>query len=116
MFDLNDDNFEEFAIANYDNPNCVSVLEFLDDLKKIRYIKRLLNKYAEKRELKERLILNHIIFLTNVFGVYGTVNMLTYKIDDDQVPFLNSFLVFLNYYDSSVEHDLDLLDRLKELI
>lgn len=116
MFDLNDDNFEEFAIANYDNPNCVSVLEFLDDLKKIRYIKRLLNKYAEKRELKERLILNHIIFLTNVFGIYGTVNMLTYKIDDDQVPFLNSFLVFLNYYDSSVEHDLDLLDRLKELI
>ena len=92
------------------------VNEFLDDLKKIRYIKRLLNKYAEKRELKERLILNHIIFLTNVFGVYGTVNMLTYKIDDDQVPFLNSFLVFLNYYDSSVEHDLDLLDRLKELI
>lgn len=116
MFDLNDDNFEEFAIANYDNPNCVSVLEFLDDLKKIRYIKRLLNKYAEKRELKERLILNHIIFLTNVFGIYGTVSMLTYKIDDDQVPFLNSFLVFLNYYDSSVEHDLDLLDRLKELI
>jgi len=116
MFDLNDDNFEEFAIANYDNPNCVSVLEFLDDLKKIRYIKRLLNKYAEKRELKERLILNHIIFLTNVFGVYGTVNMLTYKIDDDQVPFLNSFFVFLNYYDSNVEHDLDLLDRLKELI
>lgn len=116
MFDINDDNFEEFAIANYDNPNCVSVLEFLDDLKKIRYIKRLLNKYAEKGELKERLILNHIIFLSNVFGVYGTVNMLSFKIDPNHVIYLNSFFVYLNFYEPTVEHDLELFNRIKELI
>ena len=117
MFEkLTNDNITMFAIKHYDNPQCEGELEFHDDMKRFKYIKRLLRKYQDSGELKERLILNHIIFLTNVFGVYGTVNMLTYKIDDDQVPFLNSFLVFLNYYDSSVEHDLDLLDRLKELI
>ncbi len=54
---LNNDNFDEYAVSNYINPNCVSVLEFLDDLKIIKYIKRLINKYVDKDELKERLIL-----------------------------------------------------------
>ena len=65
---LCDDDFDSYAISNYQNPNCVSVLEFLDDLNRIKYVKRLLNKYIDKGELRERLILNHIIFLCNVFG------------------------------------------------
>jgi len=116
MYPLDDDNFEEFAIANYNNPNCVSVLEFLDDLKKIRYVKRLINKYAEKRELRERLILNHIIFLSNVFGVNGTVTMLRFKVEDKNLAILNSFFIFLNYCDILVEYDEDLLFRLREKI
>ena len=81
MSTLNNDNFDEYAVSNYINPNCVSVLEFLDDLKIIKYIKRLINKYADKQELKERLILNHIISLSNVFGVEATTITVEVNID-----------------------------------
>lgn len=104
---LNEDTFDEYAVKNYRNPNCVSILEFLDDLKTIKYIKRLINKYIVQRDLKERLILNHIISLSNVFGVEATANMLYYKIDKDHHDVLNAFLVFLNYVDPK---DIDVLD------
>jgi hypothetical protein len=94
---LNNDNFDEYAVSNYFNPNCISVLEFLDDLKIIKYIKRLINKYVDKKELKERLILNHIISLSNVFGVEATVDMLRFKIDSENHDVLNAFLVYLEY-------------------
>lgn len=118
MIILDEENFEEFAIANYNNPNCVSVLEFLDDLKKIRYIKRLIKKYAEKSELRERLILNHIIFLSNVFGVDATVTMLKYKVGNAHQDILNSFFIYLNYYDEesaqNVKYDILVLKKIKE--
>lgn len=113
---LNDDNFEEYAINNYRNPNCISVLEFLDDLKKIKYIKRLINKYQEKDGLKDRLILNHIIFLSNVFGVEATVEMLRFKIDNSTIQILNSFLVYLEYASDDCVYDADLLERIKKNI
>ena len=65
---LNEDNFLLYAAKHYDNPQCSSTEEFYDDLKKFKYIKRLFNKYAETGELKERLILNHIRVVTNVFS------------------------------------------------
>lgn len=107
LTELNDDNFDEYAISNYKNPNCTSVLEFLDDLKTIKYIKRLINKYVDKSELKERLILNHIISLSNVFGVEATVSMLWFKIEKQNHDVLNAFFVYLKYVDLK---DLDLLD------
>ena len=107
MSKLNNDNFDEYAVSNYINPNCVSVLEFLDDLKIIKYIKRLINKYADKQELKERLILNHIISLSNVFGVEATVNMLRFKMDKKHHDILNAFLLHLEYLNLE---DVDLLD------
>lgn len=107
LIELNDDNFDEYAVSNYINPNCISVLEFLDDLKIIKYIKRLINKYSNKNELKDRLILNHIISLSNVFGVEATVNMLRFKIDKENHDVLNSFLVYLKYIDLQ---DVDVLD------
>lgn len=117
---LTDDNFDEYAIKNYKNPNCVSVLEFLDDLKKIKYIKRLINKYAEKGELRDRLILNHIIFLSNVFGVESTVEMLRFRINDHQHKVLNSFLLYLNYLSNEEIHlydyDKSLYEYLKKTI
>lgn len=100
----NEDEFDEYAINNYRNPNCISVLEYLEDLNKIKYIKRLVNKYAEKNELRERLILNHIIFLSNVFGAEATVHMLTFKIEEKNKHILNSFLIFLNYI--TIENNL----------
>lgn len=107
MHFLNDDNFDEYAVSNYRNPNCISVLEFLDDLKTIKYIKRLINKYADKRELKERLILNHIISLSNVFGVEATTNMLWFKVEKKNHDILNAFFLHLQYVDVK---DLDVLD------
>ena len=118
MFTLNNDNFDEYAVSNYLNPNCISVLEFLDDLKIIKYIKRLINKYVDKKELKERLILNHIISLSNVFGVEAAVNMLRFKIDADHHDVLNAFLIYLEYVKlEDVEVlDLALYNKLKKVI
>ena len=118
MSTLNDDNFDEYAVSNYFNPNCISVLEFLDDLKIIKYIKRLINKYVDKKELKERLILNHIISLSNVFGVEATVNMLRFKIDSENHDVLNAFLVYLNYVklEDVKVLDLALYNKLKKSI
>jgi len=107
MTELNDDNFDEYAVSNYRNPNCISVLEFLDDLKTIKYIKRLLNKYSEKKELKERLLMNHIISLSNVFGVDATVKMLKFKVEKKNHDILNAFLLYLSYVETK---DLDVLD------
>lgn len=118
MSKLNNDNFDEYAVSNYINPNCVSVLEFLDDLKIIKYIKRLINKYAGKRELKERLILNHIISLSNVFGVEATVNMLMFRIDRKHHHILSAFFVYLDYIElENLEVlDLGLYNKLKKII
>tara|TARA_R100001509_G_scaffold128645_1_gene82020 strand:+ start:162 stop:518 length:357 start_codon:yes stop_codon:yes gene_type:complete len=114
---LSDENFEEYVVSSYKNPNCVSILEFLDDLKKIQYIKRLLNKYSDKGELKERLILNHIILLSNVFGVEATASILNHKVDKKSKAVINSFLMHLKYIENdNVEYDEELLKRLKEKI
>ena len=113
----NEDEFDEYAINNYRNPNCISVLEYLEDLNKIKYIKRLINKYAEKDELRERLILNHIIFLSNVFGVEATVNMLRFKIGDKNKYILDSFLIFLGYIaNKEVLYDDQLLKEIQKRV
>ena len=114
---ITDDEFETYAINNYRNLNCVSVLEFLEDLNKIKYIKRLINKYAEKNELRERLILNHIIFLSNVFGAEATAHMLTFKIEDKNKYILNSFLIFLGYIpNTNVLYDEPLLTEIQKRV
>lgn len=96
MFDLNDDNFLIYAAKSYDRPHILQS-EFEDDLKRLKYVKRLLRKYRQTSELKERLVLNHVIVLANVFGVDSTVNMLFYKCDPEDYPILKTLLLFLNY-------------------
>jgi hypothetical protein len=71
--------------------------EFEDDMKRLKYIKRLIKRYRTTGELKERLILNHIIVLSNVFGTEATVRMLFYKFDPEDYSILHTFLIFLNY-------------------
>lgn len=98
MYDnLNDDNFTMFAMKNYENPHCTDVLEFQDDLKRIRYIRRLFSKYEQTGDLKDRLVLNHLIILYNVFDAKAATKMLILKLDD-QLHYLKPFLVFLNYW------------------
>ena len=67
-----------YAIKNYDNPHCEGEKEFEDDLKRFKYIKRLLRKYYDTKVLKERLLLNHIIVLNNVFGIQMLVQLCYY--------------------------------------
>ena len=71
--DLNEDNFTLFAIRYYDNPQCTSTEEFYEDIRRFRYLKRLLKRYVKTGELRERLILNHLIVLSNLFGVNNTI-------------------------------------------
>jgi len=96
-FELNEDNFLLYAIKHYDNPNCRGMNEFLDDLKKFKYLKRLFRKYSATNDLKERLILNHLIVIYNLFGAEAATKMLFYKIEKKYWPHLKTFLVFLNY-------------------
>ena len=93
---LNDDNFMIYAMKAYDRPNCI-MSEFEDDLSRIKYIKRLIKRYKTTGELKERLILNHIIILSNVFGVEVSVRMLFFKLDKADYDVLKTFLLFLNF-------------------
>lgn len=91
---LNESNFLVYAMHHYDNPQCYSLTEFEEDLKKFLYLKKLLSRYRKDGELRERLILNHIIVLYNVFGDSAT-NMLFYKVDRDCWDSLVTFLVYL---------------------
>ena len=81
---------------HYNNPQCECEKEFEDDLKRFKYIKRLLRKYHETGILKERLLLNHLIVLHNVFGSDAVSTLLLYKIQEEYWPTLKSFLLFLN--------------------
>ena len=101
--DLNEENFTLFAIRHYDNPQCTSTEEFYEDIRRFRYLKRLLKRYHRTGELRERLILNHLIILSNVFGVSNAIRMLQYKIDDDYWPVLKTCLLYLDYIDEEWE-------------
>ena len=95
--ELNDDNYLIFAIKHYDNPSCIDEQEFLDDMKRFKYLKRLFRKYDTSKELKSRLIINHIIVLANVFGVDAATTLLFFKIDRQHWPILKTILVYLHY-------------------
>jgi hypothetical protein len=91
---LDDENFILFAAKHYDNPQCYESEEFYDDLKRFKYLKRLFGKYEESGELRERLVLNHLIILYNVFGNEAT-KMLFYKLTG-YYHYLTPFLILLN--------------------
>ena len=93
--ELNESNYMLFAIKFYDNPQAVTKDDFEADLKRIRYIKRLLKRYKNTGELKIHLILNHLIILFNVFHE-AAVPLLFYNLEEDLWPSIKSFLVFLN--------------------
>ena len=117
--DLNEENFTLFAIRHYDNPQCTSTEEFYEDIRRFRYLKRLLKRYYRTGELRERLILNHIIILSNVFGVSNAIRMLQYKIDGDYWPVLKTCLLYLDYINEEWETEIPLdsktIERMRKL-
>jgi len=113
------DNVMMFAIKHYDNPQCEGEKEFHDDMKRFKYIKRLLRKYKETKLLKERLLLNHIIILNNLFGPEACVTLLLFKIQKEYWETLKSFLLFLNMIRedelSEIKENKDVLNVLRKL-
>lgn len=100
---LDNANFILYAAKHYNNPQCFDTEEFLDDLKRFKYLKRLFGKYEETGELRERLILNHITILYNVFGDHAT-RMLFLKLENYS-SCLKPFIVLLNYMPDKVRID-----------
>ena len=120
IFDtLNRRNFELFAAQNYNNPECIDIEEFKEDLARFKYLKRLLRRYEVNDELQVRLILNHVIVIYNVFGIEAANKMIWYKIEPEHWTYIKPFLVFLNYLpiDEKVEVALDpyIVDMLREI-
>jgi hypothetical protein len=102
MFDdLNDDNFLIYAMKCYVSPHYI-MSEFDGDLKRTKYLKRLFRRYKVTKVLKERLILNHIILLNNVFGIEATSRILFYKTDERDYDILKTFLAYLNILPNEV--------------
>ena len=94
--ELNENNYMLFAIKFYDNPHALTKEEFEDDLKRIKYVKRLLKRYKNTGVLKTHLILNHLTVLFNVFGE-AAVPLLFYNLEEDLWPAIKSFLMFLRH-------------------
>ena len=93
---LTHETIDLFALKHYDNRGA-SKEEFEDDLKRFKYLKRLFRKYETSGELKLRLIINHIIILSNVFGVDATTTLLFFKIEVEHWSLLKTFLVYLHF-------------------
>ena len=92
-----------YVIMSYNNPQCVDLEEFEDDIKIPKYIKRLINRYSSMGELKERLILNHIILFYNVFYCEAATRILFFKMEESDYSVLKTFLTYLNFMPETVE-------------
>lgn len=122
MIDLNDENFLIFAIKNYNNPGCEGLADLEEDLKRFKYIKRLFRRYEKNGVLSERLIINHLVVLYNVFGSSAT-KMLFFKIEEEYWAVMKSFLVYLNRIpieqiggtEPHIPLDANVLDTLRKL-
>lgn len=128
MFEvLTDENIHLYEVKCYETPNCI-ISEFENDIKHIKYIKRLLKKYKSTKGIKERLILNHIICLANVFGVEATVRILFFHLDFKDYSALKTFLLYLSYMpdiikgikgcnivSSKIPINIEILNKLEEI-
>lgn len=117
MFEkLTNDNITMFAIKHYDNPQCEGEVEFHDDMKRFKYIKRLLRKYQDSGELKERLILNHLIVVFNVFGAEAGSTLLLFKLEPEFWGVLKTFMVFLNMLPEGELEEVDEVEEIKKVL
>jgi hypothetical protein len=96
MFDeLNNDNIMMYAVKAYDKPNCI-LSEFKEDMKRFNYLKRLFKRYRKYEELREQLVLNHLVVICNVFGPEVASRLLFFKMAKDDYPALKTYMLFLN--------------------
>lgn len=116
MVKLTEENLYLYAAKHYYNPKFIDAEEFEEDLKRFKYIKRLLNRYLESGKLSERLILNHLIVVFNVFGIEAGLNILDLKLNEKHWPLINPFLNFLGAIgDAKVDVDHTVVDALRKI-
>lgn len=117
--ELNKNNLLVYAAKHYYTPRCIDGEEFFEDLKRFKYIKRLLNRYTETGVLAERLILNHLIVIFNVFGYEAGLKILEMKITEDHWNALKPFLIFLkairNDQYTNIEMDKNVVEKLRKI-
>lgn len=94
--ELSEKNFALYAARNYINPRCLDAEEFEEDLTRFKYLKRLFSRYKDKQELQERLILNHLTVIHNMFSLQAATEMCFFKTDKAVWPALKTFLLYLN--------------------
>ena len=115
---LTPETIDLFALRHYDNRGA-SKEEFEDDLKRFKYLKRLFRKYDTSKDFKSRLIINHVIILSNVFGVDAATTLLFFKIDKQHWSILKTILIFLNYMPEDemidLETDQNVMEELKRI-
>ena len=95
--ELTEKNLLLYAAKHYSNPKFSDIDDFHEDLKRFKYIKRLLNRYLETDDLSERLILNHLIVIFNMFGIEAALNILDLKLEEKHWPVIKPFLIYLKY-------------------
>jgi hypothetical protein len=116
---LTNDKLFLYAAKHYYNPRFSDIEEFFEDLKRFRYIKRLINRYLERGIFPDRLLLNHIIIIFNVFGVEASLKILELKLDKNHWPVIKPILLYLNYIRNDqytgIDMDQDVIDFLRKL-
>jgi|TARA_R110000803_G_scaffold72306_1_gene135948 hypothetical protein len=119
MLQLTKDNLTLYAAQHYVNPLCIDSEEFFEDLKKFKYVKRLLNRYRDTGVLSERLILNHLIVIFNVFGYQAGLDILELKVELEHWGTLKPFLIFLkainNTEYTNIEMDKVVVESLRAI-
>ena len=117
--ELTENNLILFAAQNYRKPNFSDIEEFYEDLKRFKYVKRLINRYLEHDELAERLILNHIIIICNSFTIPGALKILELKLQDKHWPIIKPLLIYLNYIKNDqytgIEMDKTVIKKLRKI-
>lgn len=117
--ELTEENLFLYAAKHYYNPKYIEAEEFYEDLKRFKYIKRLLNRYLESGNLSERLILNHVIVVFNVFGIEAGLNILELKLEEKHWPLIKPFLIFLKYIRNdqytNIPMDQTIVDALRKI-
>jgi hypothetical protein len=113
FYKLTAKNFAAYAIKHYDDPQCEDMDDFYEDLRRFRYLKRLLFRYYQHDELRERLMLNHLICIFNVFGYDASMRMLKFKIKDVEYwSSIKTMLLYLGYVEEGFEVEVPIDEKL----
>ena len=114
--DLTNENYLMYALLHYDNPHCIDIKEYFEDVRKLKYIKRLFNRYKEDGVMKERLILNHLISFYNVFTNEAATRLLFFRVGKEYHSLLKTFLIYLKYVEEKDLNDIKVNKKVLDIL